>query len=467
MIFKRLDIRKVKAELEIERVAKERGELDLPPSNFSDFDEVENKIISSVTENYSSTIRNVHSELKLYKERLLALPLSVAKHKFDNLEIATKTKYTGAINSGKVSIASCKRDAFECQRELENFKEKNGIFDKTPRYPESRLFKWAVVFFVFMVESIANGTLFFSKGSDFGIIGGIGEAFIVSAMNVGVGFVVGWVVVRYINHKKILLKSFGIAGSLIYIVWLMPFNFFVAHYRQAIVGGANTQDATQMAFENLFTVSPTGLDLVSLLLILVGISFAAVGLYEGYSMDDPYPGYGFLARRFRCLESEYQESISDLSDEIQKIGQEAQRNMDFLVSELSGILNKVESIVRGKRILLNNLGDHLTYLNGSCNDLLQLYREENKKARKTASPEYFPKRWQFEDPAINQPVFDELESLISETAKSAKSMEQSMQSLGRKLLRALRDAHKNFRSIDDTGRGVQPHEKDPPQKEDA
>ena len=162
-------------------------------------------------------------------------------------------------------------------------------------YPEWRVMHWAIVLFLFFLESILNAQ-FFAKASPFGLIGGWLQAAVISATNIGLGLLGGMAVLPWRNHVELTDKSTKgptiLAATLCF--FLLIFNLATAHYRVLLED--QPKQAITLAISHLWR-SPFGINnFDAWVLLFVGIMFTTVAWIEGYKSDDPLREYGRLSR---------------------------------------------------------------------------------------------------------------------------------------------------------------------------
>src|SRR5262249_1958023 len=145
------------------------------------------------------------------------------------------------------------------------------------------------------IESVLNG-MFFAKGSEFGLLGGVGTAIGISLTNVVSSFLLGLWPARWVNHRNVLAKMCGLAVTVVGLSSLIGLHAFAAHLRDAVVA-VGEQRALSEAIAAL-TSTPWRLnDLNSYYLFGLGLLFTLGAFYKGVTFDDPYPRYGAIARR--------------------------------------------------------------------------------------------------------------------------------------------------------------------------
>src|SRR5262249_35799852 len=150
-----------------------------------------------------------------------------------------------------------------------------------------------------------------------GLVGGFSQALIIACVNVFGGAITGRQIVPWIVHRNWSARALSALGFLIYLSADVAFNLAVAHYRNAVA--KDPFEASAIAYQS-FMADPTGIyDLQSWLLVLVGIIFSGIALYDGLLMDDPYPGYGKRMRHnlealadYTTLKDQLLEDLEDI-----------------------------------------------------------------------------------------------------------------------------------------------------------
>ena len=156
--------------------------------------------------------------------------------------------------------------------------------------------------------------------------------------------------------------SISVAGVLLtclYFIFMIIFNLGIAHYRTALVAG-ETASAFARAIESVRTNPLQIGSYESSMLLIIGVAFSLIAFVDGYGLDDPYPGYGRLARRrdsslesFREIKAERTETLQKLKDEKLAIVDESaerveRRRLEFQeIRERSSALTKQFTMLCG------------------------------------------------------------------------------------------------------------------------
>ena len=236
-------------------------------------------------------------------------------------------------------------------RELRAFRIKNALEDRPAVFPESAIYHFALIFAAMVLESVAN-SYFFGQASDIGLLGGFTTAFLVSLGNVAFSMLAGFMFLRQINHVSMVRKVIGVAGFLVILVGLGFLHLATAHYRELLTRNPDVDihgDVLGPLME-----SPFGLqDMESILLIFIGVVISAIAIWKGYTLDDRYPGYGAVYRRWRGFNDELIEQEREIKHQIADIRDEA-------ISEGRAVLSKIKSAKKELELLRGDIEAYLS-----------------------------------------------------------------------------------------------------------
>lgn len=138
-------------------------------------------------------------------------------------------------------------------------------------------------------------------------------------------------------------------------------------------------------------------------LFALGCVFSMGAALDGWSMDDPYPGYGRLARDQAELINAYAEEKRALMVELEAIRNGALERMALAASGIERHRAEYWAILEGRTRFTRAFWLHLDHLEQCGRDLLATYREANRRARQTLPPPHFAHRWDMPRPA--EPAF--------------------------------------------------------------
>lgn len=367
------------------------GKQNLPAWDSTDYSVTESRILTDIKAAMEEVTTRTKSTLHETEHKLTQL-----QHELGSMIADVDTQKLERDLADLYSDSAAHRHYTEYYRDFKvfephwrGFRVQNGI-NRPAHYPESLFTSFTWIIFVIFIEAIANSYLF-AKGSDFGLIGGVFQALIVSILNAGIlGFLMGFVAARQINHISTARKIFGGVAACLILVGVVIFNLAVGHYRQQLVIGSlePARDALTS-----FSAHPAALaDFEAWLLFFVGLTAFMFSAYKCYHLDDPYPGYGEVDRRFRALSLRVKSESERLLTSAQKLLDSELAKMDGLFSQYSRNFTDFSRLAPTLPTQAAAAVSDVKTLNDALRTLLMEYRDTNGKVRAAKPCEY----WSFE-----------------------------------------------------------------------
>ncbi len=394
MAFMELDLDRMKKDLSLETEAKKRGERNSPPSDAEIFDDIENMIITTIESEKRSAHDKLINHFATYGDRIRSLGFQTKFSEALTSPDFASCDFKTSVQAGKNLLFESRRNVGRMEKEFETFKKKHGL-RRLPSYPHSWVLHFSVPISLLLVEAILNGN-FLAIGHELGLIGGILEALAIAAVNVGVGLSAG-LVIRQVNHRVILRKLSGVIGLMMYFAVALGFNLAVAHYRDAL-GGEFPIRAAKTAIDTLLASPLAVADLKSWMLLLMGCCFSLACAVDSYKMDDPYPGYGKLARRQLEIMDEYIGQTQDLMKELELVRDQALLKMEIAAKDIDNRHSEYRAILASRQQLERTFEQYVMHLEDCANQLLSFYRETNRSCRQTPTPKHFSQKWEISHP---------------------------------------------------------------------
>lgn len=210
------------------------------------------------------------------------------------------------------------RQAYDRSQNLDHFRKTWGgavslkegrqikPIELAPKYGKSHIMDFSLLAMIILVEGLANA-YFFSKASDLGLLGGWMQAITVSGTNVITAFfLIGYLGLRMTtNPHRPGRMGAGWAMVAVSTLAIFALNLSAAQYRDLLEVHANTlalgpsaENAEDMMLAQTMNWNPFDLrTLEARLLFLLGMTFAAIAAYKGFSFSDPIMGYTETANR--------------------------------------------------------------------------------------------------------------------------------------------------------------------------
>lgn len=374
-----------------------RGQLNEPAPDATRLDELENRIVTEIEAEKRRAFDEATSHLRAVRERVAALQLDGLIARVGVTTDAAVANLGRAVISGRDRLYALKTAAVEHQAALRRFRDQHGL-RRPARYPQSRLLHVGVIAALVLIESVANAFLI-AIGHEQGLLGGFVNAITISAVNVGGGVAAGLIVVRNLGHRSKVRKVLAGLGFAGYGAFVVAFNLLVAHYRDAFESGSG-QTAATLAVQR-FRNAPLNLEnLNGWVLFVMGCSFALIAAYDGFRIDDPYPGYGRLARLADEAKRDYVDEKEQTLEDVTTIRDAAVRAADDTLGEIELRRTQHDSIVAQQRKLVDSYGQHLRYLEQCANELLSIYRDANRASRSEKPPQYWTRHFSLDRPQL-------------------------------------------------------------------
>ena len=201
-------------------------------------------------------------------ERLTRLDISGRAFEITTSAGDAVSDFRALANNGSGAMAVARLRLERHRDELAAFCRRHRL-ERPARTGHRRILAWGVLVVISLVEMAFNN-VFFSIGSDLGILGAGLEAFAVTFLNLGVAFTLGRLALPELVHCNcgrklagltVLLPGLGFPGAL---------NLFVAHCRD-LLGGLAPDEAVLRAWPD-FLADPLGLSgFLSWILVGLGL----------------------------------------------------------------------------------------------------------------------------------------------------------------------------------------------------
>jgi hypothetical protein len=314
-----IDTDKISRQLKLVEEGSKRGADELPKQNSTVLDAIEQTIIQKIESEWAWQSDALIKLLRAYADRLLGFSVSATA-----TELRLKAKNSQArLENASVQAAGALgplKEAFIAARnELDAFQLKNRI----KRPARNQTARWTTVGFLILlisVESVLNGT-FFAKGSQYGLIGGVGTAIGISVANVVFSFLLCLGPARFINYRFFPVRLIALVATLVGVSALLALHAFAVHYRDAMAQVPEAR-AFEVAVQTLMREPWSTQSLASAYLFGLGVLFSIGSFWKGYRFDDPYPFYGAMWRRCETARIAYSDEHKELFDDLETVREE-------------------------------------------------------------------------------------------------------------------------------------------------
>lgn len=442
-VFPDLSSEKLVADLELEAKGREYGVNNEPAATSSTLDKNELAIIERIEAEQKSAHATFLEHLDAYSERIRALDF---EGRFAEIQQAAPE----AIASLRTEAANGRNELNLMRRHLKDLEVEKLSFQKAHNLKRTAkvysrgttAIKIGTVLVLLLIETLLNGA-FLSKGNELGFLGGTLEAAAFAFLNVLAAFGLGRLGAPELVHRNPIRKILGGISVVIFFVFLIALNLGLAHYREVT---AVTADAGQVVVLKLLKDPFNLVDFKSWLFFALGSIFGIIAFIDGIVFDDPYPGYGLLQRRLSKAHDEYTERVRVLVEELEEIRQATSEAVALAGRDLSKRRIEFDQLLMNRSRLANLFHQHQVHLERTCNYLLSVYRDANRRARSTPVPERFTSEYLLR--RIDEPDDNYLkgyqEKLNSELALAQSDLLQHATSISEEFERAA----KEYRLID-------------------
>lgn len=411
--FEQLNTDNIKVQLGLKEEAVSRGKKNLPPSTAISFDDMEQKIVTYINNHVKAATESYYDDMRSFEERMTRLNVASNAGKIGNIAIAAEADFQTQVHKRKDALYTAKIEVTQCEIDLENFKKDNGL-KRSARYPKSKLWIIAVAVALLGVETALN-SLYFSQGSEMGLMGGIIIAGAPSLMNTILGFILGALAVRLLIHIKIPARLGGMLLTGLLTGIALTGNLLLAHYRSEMMAMTefNVAIATTQALQSLLATPLKLNDVESWYLFAMGVSFFLGATFSFWKMDDPYLGYGSIAKHHKEKHNFYAKKKAYYLEELEGLRDDSLEDLEEAAQEISAKASEANAVYDSKKRWAVLFRDHLNHLENVGRELLGYYHTMNMGERSDKPPEYFQKEWTLERPSLPEPGIDFLKIVNS------------------------------------------------------
>ena len=395
-LFEQYEFDDLKEELNILGLAKMQARENKPLTESTTLDVNEQKIRTFFTDKLSSVKQEIFKKVASYDHmamRVSDISTILAEAKYASEEFVQNI--TTFQESAKQRIKEIKHEYHVRKIDLDKFKMEHEI-TREASYPQSKILYIGIIMLILLSETALNA-YFFAKGNELGLVGGAAQALIISLINVVSAFFLGGYLVKKLNiAKKSSTLKYGVLTTLlVFVVLIFFFNLLVAHLRVQLGIDAETAyvEAIKTFMSNPFSLN----EFDSIILVLVGLLSFLIAFTDFYKMDDEYPGYGQLDRKYQDALIDFNELKEELLDEIEGSSKSILNRLETQQMTAKVIMRELMEVPIFRQKLQDHFKEYYNYLNNTYNAMLSLYREVNNDNRTDDAPAYFSQRLELDD----------------------------------------------------------------------
>lgn len=396
-LMKPIDADYLADELRLSIRGQESASHELPASTSTTLDSVEEEVIGRIMAEWTLQREHLITMLRAYRDRLAELNAVAEIAKLHLAASSAMVKFRQSRQEMRGDLARLRGSYVEARNELTDFRIKHGL-TRPARDPSGRWTTFGLLFIMIAVESAMNG-LFFAKGSESGLIGGIGTAFGISLVNVVFCFILGLVPARFINWRgwfvRILCFFVTVAG----LAGVLFVHLFAGHFRDA--SASSEIDAFARASAKVFSEPWRLADISSWYLFGLGALFGLLSFWKGYRHDDPYPSYGDTFRRERDAAERYNVEHHEFFGALEEVRDDTIKKFEAGIANIPEYVAKSHQVRAARSALVEKFRSYEQTIVQSANRLLTTYRDANRRRRQTPAPLHFSVQWGLPGSAIS------------------------------------------------------------------
>lgn len=389
-VFPDIDADAIARDLSLAAKGRDRGAQDQPPPDQAGPDHIETGIIARVEELRRKGLENYENNRRVYNERLARS--GQASKDVDIAAGSARNDFGALVQLWRSRIVASRERLNESYRWRNRFREIHRL-----ERPAQDFAGWgnvvATALILIVLEAGMNSYLF-SKGNEFGLLGGLLVAVIVSLVNVGFSVLLGYLA-RYMRLRNLLLKLLGFLALPLWMGFAAAINLMVAHFRDGLEAGLEWQAAAEAAVPGLLAAPLRLATIESWLLAGLGLLISILAFRKGWHTDDPYPGYGPVERDLEQARLRYESELDEALRDLQARRDEAIDALQDANDQVRDAITEAVDALFGQ----SSLGAHLQAFTEQCDmkaaHLLAIYRDANMAARNAPAPAGFKTAFRF------------------------------------------------------------------------
>ena len=385
-----IDAEQLADELRLVVRGQENGGQETPAAGSTTLDAVEEEISGRIMAEWNLQREHLITMLRAYRDRLAELNAVAELAQLRLSAASAVVKFRQRKQEARGDLARLRLSYVEARDELGAFRVKHGL-SRPARNPSHRWTTIGLLVVMIAIESVMNG-LFFAKGSERGLIGGVGTAFGISLVNVLVCFFLGLGPARFINWRGWFVRTLGVAITLTGLGAILFVHLFAGHLRDATAATSEAK-AYGIAAAQIFTQPWRLADITSWYLFGLGALFGLLSFWKGYRHDDPYPHYGEIYRRERDASDRYNDEHRDFFEELEEVRDDTIKRFEDGIAIIPEYVAKSHQVRAARSALTEQFRGYEQLALQTANRLLTIYRDANRRRRKTPVPAYFATSW--------------------------------------------------------------------------
>lgn len=372
--------------LGLRRRAREDAARNLPRHDTDDLSDAEKSVIDAVGAE-RARVDQARNDAKLDAERRLRT-LAPAPQDFAGPALDARLALRQTAGRLAQDWSDAARRAAEAREELEAFKRAHGL-RRAAVYPKSTLLQSGLLFSAAVFEALFSAALF-AEDDERGLLGGAITAIGLSGANVTLGFLAGFLGLRYLQHRHLPMKLMGGAAFAFIGALALMLNLFAADWRDqmAALSGRQLDMGSDASFHLWSLLALDSPQAIILLMLGAGVwVFAALKGYSGF--DDPYPDYGKMDRATAVASETLSDFRADARLELEGPINTAKAALSARIEKMRAEYQAMSKAFDAAAAKIETLDAKARALDDAAASAVHLYRQENAAARTSPAPAYF------------------------------------------------------------------------------
>ena len=416
----------------IKKRAREDAARNLPRHDTGDLSDTEKAVIEAVASE-RARVDQARLDAKADAERRLRA-LAPAPQDFTGPALDARLALRQASGRLAHDWSEASARAAEAQEELDAFKRGNGL-RRAAIYPRSTLLQAGLLLCAAVFEALFSAALF-AEDDERGLLGGAITAIGLSGANVTLGFLAGFLGLRYLQHTKLPMKALGASAFAFIAALALMLNLFAADWRDqmAALNGRQLDMGSDASFHIWSLLSLDSPQAIILLMLGAGVwVFSALKGYSGF--DDPYPDFGKMDRATKAASESLSDFRSDARVELEAPINTAKDALSARMEKMRTEFAAMNKAFDAASLQIEALDAQARALDDAAASAVYLYRQENAAARATPAPAYFNSAPPAAGPALDAlssaaAMIDEARARLADAqAQSARSLEELLTEL--------------------------------------
>lgn len=420
--WEEFSIKDIEKKHDVTKVAKRDGQGDEPRTGSETFSVAENEIkqeCETYIERHSAKLRTFLSEIEQKQNELSTY---LQQNHFEPIYDKLKLEFDALAGKTQMLLGDYKNSYSTYKEEQKQFQRYHQI-SREPNFATFRksIKAFGLILFLLTIEVIANSNLL-SGALVGGQLQGLTLAGSVAFINVFISCIIGYYILKNITHLEKSKKYLYGVLSLLYATFILYLNACLGAYRAISEGLFNAQYSLdqnvvkltdqQMSDALNASVMPWSVDFsfTGVVLTFLGISFAFISLLDGFTYNDTYPGYGNVGKNVNKYNDLIKEESHKFASEVNKLldrgNKELQNKKDQILNQELNYWDNNTNLLQKEFIAFDQKTKDVEH---KCRHIIEEYRAENKRVRKTEAPKYFQKSFEIIEEVKNpEKVFKEI-----------------------------------------------------------